>query len=268
MPAVTISEALAQVQSIDQHIARKQQLIEAYLFRDAAVRDPLQDEGGTPAVLARELQSIEALRERKILIRRAVQAANQRADISHGNDTRSIADWLVWKREVVAHRTAFLEQIRRRIDQARRDTARTTAGGNVVVHVNEKELEDELEALEELQGYLAGQLSLKNATTTVELPGDETWTTGLERRLGELLARAGVASPAAGTCAVWLDGLADLSRKISVIKVVRELTGLGLKEAKDLVEGAPRPVREGLLRDEAEQVRRKLEENGGRATLR
>lgn len=51
-------------------------------------------------------------------------------------------------------------------------------------------------------------------------------------------------------------------KKIQVIKVVRELTGLGLKEAKDLVDGAPKAVKEGVSKDEAEKVRAKLEEQG------
>jgi large subunit ribosomal protein L7/L12 len=51
-------------------------------------------------------------------------------------------------------------------------------------------------------------------------------------------------------------------KKIQVIKVVRELTGLGLKEAKDLVEGAPKPVKEGLSKDEAAAAKAKLEEVG------
>ena len=50
--------------------------------------------------------------------------------------------------------------------------------------------------------------------------------------------------------------------KISVIKEVRTITGLGLKEAKDLVEGAPKPVKEGVSKDEAEQIKAKLEEAG------
>ena len=50
--------------------------------------------------------------------------------------------------------------------------------------------------------------------------------------------------------------------KINVIKEVRTITGLGLKEAKDLVEGAPKPVKEGVSRDEAEQIKAKLEEAG------
>jgi len=52
------------------------------------------------------------------------------------------------------------------------------------------------------------------------------------------------------------------SQKVPVIKVVRELTGLGLKEAKDLVEGAPAAVKEGVAKDEAEEVKKKLEAAG------
>jgi large subunit ribosomal protein L7/L12 len=51
-------------------------------------------------------------------------------------------------------------------------------------------------------------------------------------------------------------------KKIQVIKVVRELTGLGLKEAKDLVDGAPKPVKEKVTKAEAEEMRKKLEEQG------
>jgi large subunit ribosomal protein L7/L12 len=52
------------------------------------------------------------------------------------------------------------------------------------------------------------------------------------------------------------------AQKINVIKVVRELTGLGLKEAKDLVEGAPKPVKTGVAKEEAETMKKKLTEAG------
>ena len=55
--------------------------------------------------------------------------------------------------------------------------------------------------------------------------------------------------------------------KINVIKVVRELTGLGLKEAKDLVEAAPKAVKEGVAKDEANAAKAKLEEAGAKATI-
>jgi len=57
-------------------------------------------------------------------------------------------------------------------------------------------------------------------------------------------------------------------KKIAVIKVVRELTGLGLKEAKDLVEASPKPVKEAIAKDEAEQVKAKLEEAGAQVSLK
>jgi len=56
--------------------------------------------------------------------------------------------------------------------------------------------------------------------------------------------------------------------KIPVIKVVRELTGLGLKEAKDLVDAAPKAVKEGIARDEAEKIKAAIEEQGGKVEIK
>ena len=58
------------------------------------------------------------------------------------------------------------------------------------------------------------------------------------------------------------------AQKVTVIKVVREITGLGLKEAKDLVEGAPKPVKEGVNKDEAEAINAKLEEAGATVEIK
>jgi large subunit ribosomal protein L7/L12 len=58
------------------------------------------------------------------------------------------------------------------------------------------------------------------------------------------------------------------ANKINVIKVVRELTGLGLKEAKDLVDGAPKPVKQAVNKDEAESMKKKLEEAGGKVSVK
>jgi large subunit ribosomal protein L7/L12 len=65
---------------------------------------------------------------------------------------------------------------------------------------------------------------------------------------------------------VILTGFGD--KKIQVIKVVRELTGLGLKEAKDLVEGVPKPVKEGISKEEAATAKKKLEEAGGTVEIK
>ncbi|MBU0790352.1 MAG: 50S ribosomal protein L7/L12 [Burkholderiaceae bacterium] len=60
----------------------------------------------------------------------------------------------------------------------------------------------------------------------------------------------------------------DPAKKVSVIKVVREITGLGLKEAKDLVEGAPQTVKEGADKAAAEEMKKKIEEAGGKVELK
>jgi large subunit ribosomal protein L7/L12 len=65
---------------------------------------------------------------------------------------------------------------------------------------------------------------------------------------------------------VVLEGIGD--KKIQVIKVVRELTGLGLKEAKEVVDGAPNTVKEGVSKDEAEQMKAKLEDVGAAVALK
>ena len=57
-------------------------------------------------------------------------------------------------------------------------------------------------------------------------------------------------------------------KKINVIKVVREITGLGLKEAKDLVEGSPKPVKENIAKEEAEKIKKQLEDGGAKVSLK
>jgi large subunit ribosomal protein L7/L12 len=66
---------------------------------------------------------------------------------------------------------------------------------------------------------------------------------------------------------VQLDGF-DAAKKINVIKVVREITGLGLKEAKDLVEGSPKPVKENVSKEEAEKLKKQLEDGGAKVSLK
>lgn len=89
------------------------------------------------------------------------------------------------------------------------------------------------------------------------------------------VAVAAAAGPAAAAApveektefTVVLAGI-DAAKKVGIIKVVRELTGLGLKEAKDLVEGAPQTVKEGVDKKTAEDFKKKLEEAGGKVDLK
>ncbi|MGI6265030.1 MAG: 50S ribosomal protein L7/L12 [Acutalibacteraceae bacterium] len=82
-------------------------------------------------------------------------------------------------------------------------------------------------------------------------------------------APAAGAAPAAEEKTEFDVVLAEVgANKINVIKVVREITGLGLKEAKELVDGAPKAVKEGASKDEAEEIQKKLEEAGAKVELK
>lgn len=80
---------------------------------------------------------------------------------------------------------------------------------------------------------------------------------------------AGAAAPAEEEKTEFNVELTEVgAEKIKVIKVVREITGLGLKEAKELVEGAPKMVKEAAAKEEAEEIKKKLEEVGAKVTLK
>jgi large subunit ribosomal protein L7/L12 len=96
---------------------------------------------------------------------------------------------------------------------------------------------------------------------------EEEWGVSAAAPVAVAAAGAGPAAGGDGAAAeektafdVVLTGAGD--KKIQVIKVVRAITGLGLKEAKDLVDGAPNPVKEGVAQDEADQIKAQLEEAG------
>lgn len=102
----------------------------------------------------------------------------------------------------------------------------------------------------------------------------------LEEKFGVTAAApmmmAGGMAPAAGGAAPAVEEKTEFTvllkeagaQKINVIKVVRAATGLGLKEAKDLVDGAPKPVKEGIPKEEAEKLKKELEEAGAKVELK
>ena len=98
----------------------------------------------------------------------------------------------------------------------------------------------------------------------------------LEEELGVSAAAPVAVAAAAGPAAAVAEEKTEFNvilaevgeKKIQVIKVVRELTGLGLKEAKDLVDGAPKAVKEGIAKAEAESVKKKLEEQGAKVEIK
>ena len=99
----------------------------------------------------------------------------------------------------------------------------------------------------------------------------------MEEKFGVSAAAAvTVAGPAAGAPAAAVEEQTEFTvvlasfgeNKVNVIKAVRELTGLGLKEAKDLVDGAPKPVKEGISKADAEAAKKKLEEAGAKVEVK
>jgi len=134
-----------------------------------------------------------------------------------------------------------------------------TATATVEVDASIKELGDKIVAL-----------SLKEAVDLGEYLKTEY---GIEPAAGGVVMAAGGGGEGGGEEAeeqtefdVILKGPGD--KKIQVIKVVREATGLGLKEAKELVDGAPKPVKEGLPKEEADALAEKIKEAGGEVELK
>ena len=98
----------------------------------------------------------------------------------------------------------------------------------------------------------------------------------LEEEFGVSAAPVAAAAPVAGAAAPAAEEKTECdvilanfgAKKLDVIKVVREITGLGLKDAKDLVEGAPKAVKEGVSKDEAESLKKSLEEAGAEVEVK
>ena len=126
-----------------------------------------------------------------------------------------------------------------------------------------------------LEGKMAEFVDWIETITVLEL---SQLVKALEARLGVSAAApvAVAAAPAAGGAAAAAEEKTEFTveltdagaQKIQVIKEVRAITGLGLKEAKDLVEGAPKPVKENVAKDEAEKIKKQLEAAGAKVTIK
>jgi len=122
--------------------------------------------------------------------------------------------------------------------------------------------------LEELAGKL-DKLSLLQASQLVKYL-EKHWGVSAAAPVAVAAAPAGGGGAAAAaaektTFSVILEGAGD--KKIQVIKEVRAITGLGLKEAKDLVDGAPKPIKEGVTKEEAADIKAKVEAAGGKVKV-
>lgn len=180
---MTITEALAEIKTIGKRIAKKRESISGYIARQDNLKDPLGNEGGSVEFIQRERQAIHDLEERVVQLRAKIAAANARTVIAVNGDSRSVADWLTYRREVAPGQQQFLNGLRNGLDNLRKQVAAKGLGivnatatvntaevkpTDVWVNISEKALAEEIEHLETVLGGLDGQLSLTNATTQVE----------------------------------------------------------------------------------------------------
>jgi hypothetical protein len=175
---ITITEALAEIKTVQKRIASKREFVAAFLSRQDGIKDPLEKDGGSFQAIARERQAIGDLEGRIVAIRRGIQRVNDSTPITINGVSRSIADWLVWRRDVAPGHQQFLAAMRAKLnstrDQARKQGVNMIAATAVaekpqdfVVNINEQDLAKEIEDLEDTLGQLDGQLSLKNATVAI-----------------------------------------------------------------------------------------------------
>lgn len=184
---ITITEALAEIKTIDKRIKAKREYVGGFLARQEGIKDPLEKDGGCFQMIARERQAIGDLERRIIALRRGIQLANDQTEVSISGTSRSISDWLSWKRDVMPGQKNFLAAVRSKLTNIR-DTAKrqgatiitpgatATALTDYVININEQELAAEIEDMENILGTLDGQLSLKNATVPI-----------VEHTVGEIL---------------------------------------------------------------------------------
>lgn len=178
MSKITITEALAEIKTIDKRLAKKREHVMNHIYRQEMLKDPFQKDGGSVVMIERQMQAVGDLEERKVAIRRAIQVANGKVEITVGGRTRTVADWLVWRREVAPGLQLFLGEINSRLARVRQQAMQkgvaVVAGEgqkpeDIIVNVNEGQLAEGIESLETVLGTLDGLLSLKNATVTIDL---------------------------------------------------------------------------------------------------
>ncbi len=178
---ITVTEALAEIKTVGKRIEKKRQFINQYIARQDGVRDPLEKDGGSATVIKKERQAIGDLEDRIVSLRRGIQQANDETYVSLNGETRTISEWLTWRRDVAPARKQWLAQISSSLHQIRENAKRQGAAivsasvttgemkpTDIVVNVDERGVAEESETLEDTLGQLDGQLSLKNATIQIK----------------------------------------------------------------------------------------------------
>ena len=166
------------MKTLRKRIEKKRAFIIEHLYRQDRLKDPLDKDGVSRTVIAQERQSVTDLENRIIAIRLAIADANARESVTIDGETRTIADWLVWRREVAPDAKGFLSRVQQQIHGIRQEVMKkglTIAAGeaqtadDVHINVDERGIANEVDALETKLGALDGLLSLKNATVLINV---------------------------------------------------------------------------------------------------
>jgi len=173
MDKMTITEGLAEIKTIGKRIEKKRDFVNQYLIRPDNVRDPLEKEGGSEINIRKSVQGITDLYKRWVTIRLAIQKVNYETQLTIKGQSMSIAQWLIWRREVSQHLKGFWDSLADQINKRTQYTYTTVTGSkeilSAIVSYPASAITEERELLESVLGELDGQLSLKNATTFIEV---------------------------------------------------------------------------------------------------
>lgn len=175
---MTITEALAEIKTILKRIASKREFVLNYQFRIDSLKDPLEKDGGSSKAVQEAIQSIADLEQRIVDLRHGIQVANEKTAVTIEGVERSLADWLIWRREVAPGVEQFLHNMTSRLHAARsaaqgqkyqwgKDKTADDKPVDIVVNIDEGKINSEKEKIKNILGQLDGQLSLKNATVMV-----------------------------------------------------------------------------------------------------
>lgn len=176
----TITEALAELKLIKSKIDKKTAFVIQYLGRQEGTKDPLEKQGGVVKAINEDIQAINDLHERFVRIRSAIAAANSAQNVTIGTATRSVSDWLVWRREVAPLVKALQKNLTDKINQIRngakahgwnvvKSGEQPAQPTDVIIEIDEKALAEKSESTQEILDTLDGKLSLHNATIQVEV---------------------------------------------------------------------------------------------------
>lgn len=175
----TITEALAELKTIDSRISSTENFVLQYAIRQGSTIDPLDDEGGSATVIPQKMQSLKDLLERKVSIRNAINRKNEEVELTISGISRTVAQWLIWRRETFRREVQAYQKLQNKILDARKqciekgfvlkEGEQPSKVSEVSSFLSESEINNKIEQLREIETTLDGKLSMLNATTTITI---------------------------------------------------------------------------------------------------